>query len=173
MKTYLEIKVPIRYDDQWFKSLRTACRGIPVKWQEDYYHITMAFCDETPRDADLRPILEKHLYDCKAPVMTFDTLDAFTATSGMYIVNLGVSDIPSEFVSLVENIRADLEAAGCVMQSGFKLHVTLGRIRDCSLKLSEIQDVVHPVSLPPMTLQLTDVDYRVFRGRTIYETKLK
>ena len=173
MKTYLEIRVPIRYNDLWFQELRTACRGIPVKWQEDYYHITMAFCDETPRDVDLRPILEKQLADCKAPVLTFDTLDAFSATSGMYIVNLGVSDIPSEFVSLVEDIRANLEAAGCVMQSEFKLHVTLGRIRNCSLKLSEIQAVAHSISLPPLTLQLTDVDYRVFRGRTIYETKLR
>ena len=172
MKTYLEISVPIKYDDLWFKNLRTACRGIPVKWQEGYYHITMAFCDETPKDVDLRPILEKHLVGCKAPVLTFDRLDAFSATSGMYIVNLGVSNIPTEFVSLVENVRTDLEAAGCVMQSDFKLHVTLGRINDARLNLLSIQEQVRSVPRPSFSLQLTDVDYRMFRGRVIYNIRL-
>ena len=173
MKTYLEISVPIKYDDLWFKKLRTAFRGIPVKWQEGYYHITMAFCDETPKDVDLCPILEKHLSDCKAPVLTFDKLDAFAATSGMYIVNLGVTDIPTEFVSLVEDIRTDLEAAGCVMQSDFMLHVTLGRIKDTRLELRTIQELVHSIPQPFLSLQLKGVDYRIFRGLTIYQTKLR
>ena len=173
MKTYLEIKVPINYDDLWFQHLRASTQGIPVRWQEHYYHITMAFCDEVPIDVDLRPILEKHLAGHKAPVMTFDVLDAFDAASEMYIVHLGVSHIPEEFSTWVDEIRTGLAAAGCMIQSDFKLHVTLGRIRDRSWELSRIQEIVRSTPPPSMTLQLTDVDYRVYRGRTLYETKLK
>ena len=61
MKTYLEIQVPLRYNASWFQELRFACQNIDVRWQMAYYHITMAFVDETPEDVDLRPLLEKHL----------------------------------------------------------------------------------------------------------------
>ena len=48
MKTYIEIQVPIRNDAVWFEKLRCVCQNIDVKWQMGYYHITMAFIDETP-----------------------------------------------------------------------------------------------------------------------------
>ena len=47
MKTYLEIKVPISYNAPWFSELRKALKDMPVHWQNGYYHITMAFLDET------------------------------------------------------------------------------------------------------------------------------
>ena len=40
MKTYLEIKVPLRYDAIWFEELRRVFQQIEVKWQIngiDYY----------------------------------------------------------------------------------------------------------------------------------------
>ena len=47
MKTYLEIKVPLRYDAIWFEELRRAFQQIEVKWQTGFFHITMAFIDDT------------------------------------------------------------------------------------------------------------------------------
>ena len=47
MKSYLEIQVPLRYDAHWLEGLRTALHQINVRWQMGYYHITMAFLDET------------------------------------------------------------------------------------------------------------------------------
>lgn len=172
MKTYLEIKVPIRYDAKWFEQLRTAFRDTPAVWQQGFFHITMAFCDETPIDVDLNATLEKHLGKAVSPELTFDYLNAFVATSGMYIVHLGVSKIPESFSSLVEAIRKDLIEAGCKLQSDFKLHVTLGRIKDMNIELSTIQQLAKSVSLHSFTLKLTEVDYREFRGKVIYETKL-
>lgn len=172
MKTYLEIQVPLRYNASWFQELRIACRNIDVRWQMAYHHITMAFADETPEDVDLRPLLEKHLNTFPAPTLTFDKLDVFTAMSGMHIINLTATDAPQSFLSLIENLRSDMKAAGCVMDSWFRLHVTLGRVKDPHIQLADIQELTETVSLPAFSLTLEDVDYRVFRGRTIYEIKL-
>ena len=173
MKTYLEIQVPLKYNASWFQELRLACRNIDVKWQMAYHHITMAFVDETPENIDLRPLLEKHLKTFTAPTLTFDKLDVFTAMSGMHIINLTATDVPNSFLSLIENIRSDMKAAGCVVDSWFRLHVTLGRVKDPHIQLSAIQELTESVSLPAFSLTLEDVDYRFFRGKTIYEIKLK
>lgn len=172
MKTYLEIQVPLKYNASWFQELRLACRNIDVKWQMAYHHITMAFVDETPENIDLRPLLEKHLNAFPALTLTFDKLDVFTAMSGMHIINLTATDVPQSFLSLIEIIRSDMKAAGCVVDSWFRLHVTLGRVKDPHIQLATIQELAKSVSLPAFSLTLEDVDYRVFRGKTIYETKL-
>lgn len=172
MKTYLEIQVPLRNDFLWFVELRRICQDIDIKWQMGYYHITMAFIDETPIGIDLRPILEKHFLSFSAPTITFDKLDAFTAMSGMHIINLTATAVPPSFVSLVQDIRSDMKSAGCVMNSDFQLHVTLGRVKDPRIHLSTLQNMLGSVSLRPFSMTLTEVDYRVFRGETIYETKL-
>ena len=73
----------------------------------------------------------------------------------------------------IENIRSDMKAAGCVMDSWFRLHVTLGRVKEANVQLSAVQELTDSVSLPAFSLTLEDVDYRIFRGKTLYETKLK
>lgn len=172
MKTYLEIKVPIRYDAPWFKKLRCIMKDVPVKWQQGYYHITMAFVDDTPKGVDLRPILENQFNGMLSPEMSFDKIDAFEATSGMDIIYLGVSVIPDNFKSSVSKIREDLKNAGCIMQSDFKLHVTLGRVVEPKIKLETLQQLTQSASLPSFTLKLSEIEYRVFRGETIYKTRL-
>ena len=172
MKTYLEIQVPLRNDFLWFVELRRICQDIDIKWQMGYYHITMAFIDETPIGIDMRPLLDKHFRTFSAPTITFDKLDAFTAMSGMHIINLTATEVPPSFVSLVQNIRSDMKSVGCVMNSNFQLHVTLGRVKDPRIQLSTLQNLLGSVYLRPFSMTLTEVDYRVFRGGTIYETKL-
>lgn len=173
MKTYLEIKVPIRFDARWFDELRCKMRDTKVKWQERYFHITMAFCDETP-DADLRSVLIRPLTKTHSPKLCFDKLDVFESNTGMFIIHLGVTNIPTEFSALVDDIRNALKDKGCVMLSDFKLHVTLGRLKDSSLDISVIKKIIDTVSLPVFSLSLTEVEYKEFGTRhTIYETKLK
>ena len=130
MKSYLEIQLPIGKDAAWFEDLWKKFSGIPVKWQDGFYHITLAFLNETPEDVDLRPILQKHLNEAYAPTLTFDKLDVFTTASGMFIIYLTSTCVPESFCELVGAIRKDLKAAGCRIQSDFMLHVTLGRVRD-------------------------------------------
>ena len=173
MKTYLEIHVPLRYDAVWFQKLRDSFDGIPVWWQQGFFHITMAFCDETPEDVDLSPILDRHFSNAKAPEINFDKLDAFETPSGMYIIDLTTSHVPDSFHSMVEYIREDLKRAGCCMNSCFKLHVTLGRLRDYDIKLPELQNRVSQIPLPEFKLKLTNIDYRVYRGEILYQTYLE
>ena len=172
MKTYLEIQVPLRNNFFWFVELRRICQDIDIKWQMGYYHITMAFIDETPIGIDMRPLLENHFRTFSAPTITFDKLDAFTAMSGMHIINLTATAVPPSFVSLVQDIRSDMKSAGCVMNSNFQLHVTLGRVKDPRTQLSTLHKMLETVCLSAFSLTLIDVDYRVFRGGAIYEAKL-
>ncbi len=132
MKTYLELQVPLSPDAPWLQELRQTLRTIPVKWQQGFYHITLAFIDDTPVGVDLCSIFQKHLQDFPAPVMTFDRLDFFTANSGGQVIYLTATHIPQSFLELTEAIRKDLRDAGCVMLSDFRLHVTLGRVRECN-----------------------------------------
>lgn len=173
MKSYLEIYVPITFEDSWFKEMRASFDHIPVIWQKGYYHITMAFCDETPDNINIPSILDKYFRNLNAPKICFNKLDAFQATSGMYIVNLGTDDIPTSFSELVKNVRKDLTIAGCVLESDFMLHVTLGRIKDTNIQFTDIKELVSSIPQPVITLSLNDVDYREFRGRTIYKIKLQ
>ena len=173
MKTYLEIKVPIKYDDPWLKELRSSFTGIPVRWQKGFYHITMVFINDTPKGIDMRPLLEKHLAIAQAPVITFDQLEAFTIKPGRFIIHLATSHAPESFLALTDTIRKEMKAVGCVIHSDFMLHVTLGRVRSFDVNLSDIKAVMDAVSPPSFTLILTDVEYRVFRGRTIYKTILE
>ena len=172
MKSYLEIQVPLRYDAKWFQELRAVCQHIPVKWQTGYYHITMAFLDETPEDVDLRPILDRHLNTLAAPTLCFDKLDAFTANSGMHIIHLTATDVPQDFLATIERIRTDLKAVGCRIESDFRLHVTLGREKDTGVTVSAIREQIRTVRLSMSCFTLTDVDYREFRGKTLYITRL-
>lgn len=83
------------------------------------------------------------------------------------------SNVPESFLTLTKRIREDMEKMGCVIESEFKLHVTLGRVgREAKIGLGGLKRIVEAVEVPAFTLTLTDVDYREFRGRTIYETKL-
>ena len=172
MKTYLEIKVPIKYDDAWFEELRGRFSNLHVRWQKDYYHITLVFVNDTPKLIDLCPILKKHFDTALAPELTFDHLGVFDVCSGMHIIHLTASEVPERFLTLIESVRADMKAAGCVILSDFLMHVTLGRLKDYNIQLSELRSLADSFPMPPLSMALTDVDYREFRGKTIYETQL-
>ena len=172
MKTYLEIKVPISFDAPWFLELRESLKDISVRWQKGYYHITMAFLDDTQNLPDVETIMHKYLDHANAVTITFDKLDVFTASNGMLIVYLTTSYIPETFQSLVDDIRDDIDRTGSNIQSDFRLHVTLGRISEPSVDIDDIGFLIDEIDLPPFTLSLHEVEYREFRGRSIYQNQL-
>ena len=172
MKTYLEIKVPISFDAPWFCELRESLKDISVRWQKGYYHITMAFLDDTQNLPDVETIMHKYLDHANAVTITFDKLDVFTASNGMLIVYLTTSYIPETFQSLVDDIRDDIDRTGSNIQSDFRLHVTLGRISEPSVDIDDIGFLIDEIDLPPFTLSLHEVEYREFRGRSIYQNQL-
>ena len=172
MKTYLEIKVPITFDASWFAELREELMDIPVIWQRDYFHITMAFIDDTQHLPEIETIMHKYLDSAKPVSITFDKFDVFTATNGMLIVNLTATDIPAEFLALVDDIRCDVSCTNSNIQFDFKLHVTLGRITEPEADIDDVGFLIDEIDLTPFTLTLDEVEYRQFRGRSIYKNKL-
>ena len=168
MQTYLEVKIPIRSTARWLVDLKSTLADIPIRWQNGYYHITLSFLSETAAIQDVISVIDKYMKSVEVSELSFDKLDVFTAKSaGMHIINLTVSDIPETFKAWVNGIRTELAEIGCVIESDFRLHVTLGRA-DASLShIENIQALIHKVDMPSFKLPLTSYEYRVFRGKTI------
>ena len=172
LKSYLEIKLPITFEDSWFVKLRESLKDMPVFWQRNFYHITMVFIDDTQHLVDVESIMQKYLDSAKPVSITFDKLDVFTATNGMLIVNLTATEIPEDFQTLVDDIRCDVSCTNSNIQSDFKLHVTLGRITEPEVDIDDVGFLIDEIDLTPFTLTLNEVEYREFRGRSIYKNKL-
>ena len=173
MKSYLELKVPIRYVDSWFTELRELLDGVNVRWQRDYYHITMVFLDYAPDNVNLLPGLSERLGEALAPTITFDRLDAFATGGGhKQVIHLTTSQVPADFLALVQDIRQYMKGKGCDIQSDFRLHVTLGRVQDPRMNVRKLKEIISQVELPRITLDLSSVEYRVFRGKTLGTWKL-
>ena len=79
---------------------------------------------------------------------------------------------PADFMTLVEDVRRFFASKGCVMQSDFRLHVTLGRVQDPRMNVRKLKDIISQVQLPTFTMTLQDVEYRIFRGKTLGLWKL-
>ena len=173
LKTYLEIKVPISFDAPWFIELRESLKDIPVRWQKGFYHITMSFLNDTQNLPDIEAIMHKYLDHANAVTITFDKLDVFTASNGTLIVYLTTTCIPKAFHTLVDDIRGEIGSTGSNIQSEFRLHVTLGRISEPGVDIDDIGFLIDEIDLPPFTLSLHEVEYREFRGRSIYKNTLK
>lgn len=173
MKTYLELKVPLDYNTPWFIELREALKDIPVLWQKGYYHITIAFIDDTQHLLDIEAIMHKYLDNTKPVSITFDKLDVFTANNGMLIVNLTASKVSDEFQTLIDTIRCEISSTNSNIQSDFRLHVTLGRITETNADIEDIGFIIDDIDLTAFTLTLDEVEYRVFRGRSIYKNTLQ
>ncbi|MBQ0075149.1 MAG: 2'-5' RNA ligase family protein [Prevotella sp.] len=168
MKTYLEIKVPLMLNVQWYKNLINALCRVNTRWQKGFWHITAAFLDDAPEDVDVASIIDKHLSKVKPMMITLDTLGVFAIPSGQSkIVYLTSSNPPSELLKLIENIREDLRNTGCTLSMEFKLHVTLGRIFDDDYDVPTLQTMIEEVSHSPFSCTLIEADYREFRGREL------
>ena len=162
MNTYLAFKVPVCKNAKWYNWLLDELESVDVRWQHGHYHITLAYLDETPEGVDIGSVIDKKMYGMAAPSLTFDKLDAFTGGSGKeHIVYLTVSNVPESFSSWVEEIRKDIVSAGGVIKSGFKLHVTLGRVDVDKISLEDLKSHINNVCVPSFSLRLSELEYMV------------
>ena len=172
-KSYIEIKVPFPYETDCFGRLRHQFEGLPIHWQYDYYHITMAFIDKTLCVEDVKSIFLKYFNNVPPIKITFDKFDAFTTHSGMHIIYLGASNIPEELLLLNKKFREEITNTGSVINLDFYLHVTLGRVMDKGISLDDISSLIDKVKIQPFTVSLNEVVYRYFRGPIISKLILK
>ena len=71
-KSYIESKVPFTYQTDSFDRLRHQLERLPIHWQHDYYHITMAFIDETHCVDDIKHIICKYFANVPPIKISFD-----------------------------------------------------------------------------------------------------
>ena len=159
--------VPFACQADCFDRLRRQSDSLPVHWQHDYYHITMAFIDKT-HDADtINSIICRNFTNVPPIKITFNKFDAFTTHSGIHIIHLAASCIPNELRLLNEKIRKEICNTGSAIYSDFYLHVTLGRIVNQGIVLDDIRRLVNNVKFQPCTVSLYEVIYRYYRGPII------
>ena len=100
---YLEFKIPIKKNAEWFVTLRNAMasEGIPVKWESGSFHITAVFIYDDQPVEELKSAFSRRLTGRKAPSLTLDKLDAFT-TKNDIIVNATASQLSESLAALIE-----------------------------------------------------------------------
>ena len=161
-ETYIEIEVPVRTSARWLGELKQVMREayVPVRWQNGYYHITLAFLDRVRSREEVIAIINRHLASFEAPELTFDKIGSFSKSKGG-VVFLACSDVPESLLQMVDALRQDLEAAGCVVESDFKLHVTLGRVnKDVHVEADLLRELTESVDVPAFSLRLNVCNYK-------------
>ncbi|MBQ3382055.1 MAG: 2'-5' RNA ligase family protein [Bacteroidales bacterium] len=176
-QTYIEIEVQLRQSAEWMGELKQVMQEayVPVRWQNGYYHITLAFLEKVPSIEEVIAIMNRHLASFEAPELTFDKLDAFGKRSGGGVVFLTCSEVPESFMQMVDALRQDLEAAGCMIESDFKLHVTLGRVnKDVHVEADLLRELTESVDVPAFSLRLNVCNYKDKEDhRTLHCIRLK
>ena len=175
MKNYLELKIPVQRNARWYRELCDAMQGerIPVRWQNGFYHITVAFLHDDNHVKELGDAFLQILSKRQAPSITLDKLEAFATQSGKEIViNLAPSHPSHDLLALVDDIRTVAISSGSQISKDFFIHITLGRIDAQDATLDEVKDVLSTIDFEPFTVSIREAEYRYFRAATINQWTL-
>lgn len=171
-QTYFELQVPIDYQAQWFANLQEAFREVKVIWETNG-HITVAFVNSNPQHLDLLPVVEPIIDQTHAFNITFDKVDAFlNLDQTETIICLTATNIPQEFTTFQQTMHQSLTEAGCNV-TDFIFHITLGKVNTENMDFETVRQKVNAVAIPPFTLKLSQLKFRVLRGKDIANWKLK
>lgn len=169
LQSYLQFCVPLRVTrSKWYLGLKASISGVrDVNWHRvESFHITAAFIKHLPGpdgDARVVSLLDEALKDLQAMDITFDTVVAFTGTSGdKHYVCLSATEPAPALTDVIGKIRAKLEAHGCCL-GPYRFHVTLADIPVGNIGLKELQARIGSVTVPTFALTLTRAEYRAFR----------
>lgn len=166
-QSYLQLFVPLDRRAGWYRALKAALGGVRgTRWQDGHFHVTVAFINDEVDMAGagkLAEVMDGELAGMAAPVLTFDTLDAFTTQGGgMHVVYLTASRVPDEWAAFVDRLRATLIGLGYHL-GPFQLHVTLARVPAGSIDLDALRRRIGRVEAPRIPSTLTKADYRFYR----------
>lgn len=166
-QSYLQLFVPLDRRARWYRALKVTLSGVRgTRWQDGHFHVTVAFINDDVDVAGagkLAEVMDGELVGMAAPVLTFDTLEAFTTQGGgMHIVYLTASRVPDGWVAFVDRLRAKLIGLGYHL-GPFQLHVTLVRVPVGSIGLEDLRRHIGSVDAPQLSSTLTKADYRFYR----------
>lgn len=175
MKNYIELKIPVQRNAQWYRELCDAMQEerIPVRWQNGFYHITVAFIHNDSHVDILREAFSRILSGRKAPSITLDKIEAFQTQNGKeIIINIAPSHPSDELLTLINEMRTAAINSGSQISKDFFIHITLGRIDAQDATLDEVKDVLSTIDFEPFTVSIREAEYRYFRGATINQWTL-
>jgi len=172
MSNYVEVEIPVSQDAEWFRCLRKKMseRGIDVKWQNGYFHITLVFIMNVPDDVFIYSILYKSLEYKVGPMLSLDKLDAFTTSSGQHVIYLTSSNPSKDFIDMVDSVREAINSSGCDYSPEFILHVTLGRVASDQYSVEELKEIIQEVEMPSFTIQLKTARHLRYPDHRVMDT---
>lgn len=160
MQNYLEIKIPIRYEAEWFKALRQEAeeRHIPVRWQHRYYHITVIFSYDDKKKEELKESFSRVIATHEAFTMTLDKIDAFAASK--HVIYLTASLPSLELNNLIDELRAEANQMHANIRPDFRLHITLGKVDSAAATIEQVQDLTGSIDVPAFNVRITELEYQ-------------
>ena len=166
-QSYLQFFVALDRRAGWYRALKAALGGVRgTRWQEGHFHVTVAFINDevdVTGAEKLAEVIDGELAGMAAPILYFDTLEAFTTQGGgMHIVYLTASRVPEEWAEFVDRLRVKLIGLGYHL-GPFQLHVTLARVQAESIGLDDLRRRIGRVAAPRISSTLTKADYRFYR----------
>lgn len=103
-KTYLQLHLPLDRWAGWYRALKAALDGVRgTRWQDGHFHVTVAFINDEVDGAGagkLAEVMDGELAGMAAPVLSFDTLEAFTTQGGGMHPGMDLAGQRSQFVTL-------------------------------------------------------------------------
>ena len=86
LPSYLQFHLPLDRRARWYRALKAALGGVRgTRWQDGHFHVTVAFINDEVDVAGvgkLAEVMDGELAGMVAPVLSFDTLEAFTTQGG-------------------------------------------------------------------------------------------
>lgn len=134
---------------------------IPVRWQNGFYHITVAFVHDDTHVDILREAFSRILSGRKAPSITLDKLEAFqTQNEKEIIINIAPSHPSDELLTLINEMRTAAINSGSQISKDFFIHITLGRIDAQDVTLDEVKQAISFISFSPFMVSIREAEYR-------------
>lgn len=163
---YIEIEVPISNKSSWMNELHSELRRFGVKWQNGFYHITMAFIHNSTDEErnSITAIVDDAIVNQEAFPMTFGELDAFTTRGRRtHVIFTRPSEENSSFNKMVNTLRNRIAEVATEVEPDFQLHVTLGRVDAANVTLSELRKAIKFVNAPEEKIILRKINHQAFK----------
>ena len=169
---YIEIEVPINGRSSWMDELHSELRRYGVKWQNGFYHITMAFIHNSTDEERqaITDIVDDVIAGQNAFPMTFGELDAFTTRGKRtHVIYLRPTESNTAFNQMVNTLRSRISEVTTEMEPDFRLHVTLGRVDASNVTLQELKKAIAFIDAPEEDIVLRKVNHQIFKeyGKSI------
>ncbi len=123
--------------------------GFDVRWTAPVsYHVTLCFLGHTRVDAitAITDALDQAARGTKDFKLKTSRLGAFPALDQPRVIWAGVEDQTGELAALAERVGTAMERLGYGDRTPFHPHVTIGRVKEVSAKLSSLKEVVLPLA---------------------------